>query len=466
MRKYDGQPRACRGACPGVAVHDSCPPSSLMDLPELQELPSAAAPPACKPGAAPSPPPPRAPVPGAPVPLAPWRRARRLFQAPCTARLPPYLAPLSPSVLPRLTVDRRSERVLRSLILHSMGETADLRGAVIIQRVSKAARDREHSVSDQEDENRADCAAEGWDVAESYSQRKSASRFARSGGRQETWAQVFRRITGEIREKRYAAVVMWESSRGSRTPTDWFEFLDACRDSGTLIRVTSHSRTYDMKNARDWRTLAEDGVDNAYESEKTSQRSRRGIRTAIKEGQGHGQPPTGTSSTTTRAPAGRLTASRTPSAPLSSGRSRSAPRPESLPRRSPATSTPAASPLRPVSPGPSRSSGRSSSTLSTPASGAGAENTATAASTTGTGRRSSPGRSTRTPLTGSPREHRRDGAPGGRRTCCPSSPGAPSAGGRCKAGRRTPAASPATPAPAPAATRPGPTGWTSTSPAW
>lgn len=171
-----------------------------------------------------------------------------------------------------------------------MGDEGDSRGAVLIQRVSKESKAREHSVADQEKENRADIEAEGWTVAATYSQRRSASRFARTGGRQETWAQTWKRIIGEINQGLYAVAGMWESSRGSRTPRDWFEFLDACRDSGTLIRVTSHHRTYDMRIARDWRTLAEDGVDNAYESEKTSDRSRRGIRTAIERKQAHGKP--------------------------------------------------------------------------------------------------------------------------------------------------------------------------------
>lgn len=171
-----------------------------------------------------------------------------------------------------------------------MGDGEGSRGAVIIQRVSKAAKDREHSVTDQESENRAACAAEGWDVAVSYSQRKSASRFARTGGRQETWAQTWERITAEIREGRYAAVVMWESSRGTRTPVAWFMFLDACRESGTLIHVTSHEHTYNMRRRRDWNTLAHEGVDNADESERTSERSRRGIRTALARHQAHGKP--------------------------------------------------------------------------------------------------------------------------------------------------------------------------------
>lgn len=45
---------------------------------------------------------------------------------------------------------------------------------------------------------------------------------------------------------------------------------------GVKVHVTQHGRTYDPRNGRDWRSLAEDGVDSAYESEKISVRVRRG----------------------------------------------------------------------------------------------------------------------------------------------------------------------------------------------
>ena len=69
---------------------------------------------------------------------------------------------------------------------------------------------------------------------------------------------------------------MWESSRGSRELEDWASFLNLCREHSVLIMVCTHGdRVYDVRNGRDWRTLAEDGVDSAYESEKISLRGRR-----------------------------------------------------------------------------------------------------------------------------------------------------------------------------------------------
>lgn len=159
-----------------------------------------------------------------------------------------------------------------------------------MQRVSKLASDRERSVTDQEADNRAEAGREGWRVARVFSEQQSASRFARK--RREDWA----RLVGDLEAHVYGpsqVVVLWESSRGDRTPESWFRFLSACRESGTLIHVTSHRRTYDMDIGRDWRTLAEDGVRSAAESEETSERSRRGIRTNVIDGKPHGKIPFG-----------------------------------------------------------------------------------------------------------------------------------------------------------------------------
>lgn len=62
-----------------------------------------------------------------------------------------------------------------------------------------------------------------------------------------------------------------------------------CRRCGSLIHVTTHHRTYDMQRPCDWRTLADDGVDSAYEVEKTSHRIRRDIRANALEGRPHGK---------------------------------------------------------------------------------------------------------------------------------------------------------------------------------
>jgi site-specific DNA recombinase len=50
----------------------------------------------------------------------------------------------------------------------------------------------------------------------------------------------------------------------------WGGFLKRCRKHGVLIHATCHDTTYDPRKPRDFRSLAEDGVDAMYESDKTS----------------------------------------------------------------------------------------------------------------------------------------------------------------------------------------------------
>src|SRR3546814_19166076 len=79
-------------------------------------------------------------------------------------------------------------------------------------------------------------------------------------------------------------MVCWETTRGSREPIDWFTLLNLCRDNGVLIYVISDERTFDPRRARDYKDLATAGVDGAYESDRVSERVRRGHRFAAKSG--------------------------------------------------------------------------------------------------------------------------------------------------------------------------------------
>ena len=88
-------------------------------------------------------------------------------------------------------------------------------------------------------------------------------------------------------------VVLWESSRGDSKLSEWAGFLDECRERDVLIHVVSHARTYNISKARDWKVLADDGVDSAYESEKNSARIRRGMASAARRGEPHALPPDG-----------------------------------------------------------------------------------------------------------------------------------------------------------------------------
>jgi hypothetical protein len=79
-------------------------------------------------------------------------------------------------------------------------------------------------------------------------------------------------------------VMLWEASRGDRTLGTWVAFLDRCRDLGVRIFDTSRGKMLDPQDARDYRGLAEDGVDAAYEADKISMRTSRGLQTAAQEG--------------------------------------------------------------------------------------------------------------------------------------------------------------------------------------
>lgn len=156
--------------------------------------------------------------------------------------------------------------------------------AAIYDRASKDKTKERKSVTEQHGENQNACAHNGWKVTETYADNhRSASRFARTD--RPDWD----RMLADLTARRIDVVVLWESSRGDRKASQWIAFLDVCRELGVLIHVTTHGRTYDMRVPRDWRTLAEDGVDNAYETERLSSRIRRGLRGNAVAGKPHGK---------------------------------------------------------------------------------------------------------------------------------------------------------------------------------
>lgn len=129
---------------------------------------------------------------------------------------------------------------------------------------------------------------QGWELAATYQDGSSASRFARKlrGG----WAQVLE----DVRAKAFDVLVLWESSRGDRDAETWLGFLRQCREAGVRIHVVKDDHTYDPAKMREWKTLAEDGIANAYESELISVRVRRGHTGAAKKGRpSHGNAPYG-----------------------------------------------------------------------------------------------------------------------------------------------------------------------------
>lgn len=148
-------------------------------------------------------------------------------------------------------------------------------------RCSKDRND-EASVDEQGDLGDARCEAEGWTARKYRDNDRSASRYARKG--RDDWT----RLLADLREGAFSIVWLWESSRGDRKAYEWLGFLEDCRERGVRIYVETHERLYDPRNARDWKTLAEDGVNNAYASDETSLRIRRHLAAAARKGRPHG----------------------------------------------------------------------------------------------------------------------------------------------------------------------------------
>lgn len=153
----------------------------------------------------------------------------------------------------------------------------------------RVSRDRSgvgSSPDQQHDENEAELARRGWALHPSpYRDEGSASRYARRE------REGFRQLRDDLVNGRFEAdvLVLWESSRGSRTVGEWASLIDLCAQLEVRFFVTTHGRLYDPTNARDRRSLQEDAVDSEYESAKTSARLLRHTAAAAKAGKAHGK---------------------------------------------------------------------------------------------------------------------------------------------------------------------------------
>jgi len=143
----------------------------------------------------------------------------------------------------------------------------------------KSTKDDGRSIAGQEADYRTDCAEQGDEIGRIFAdQDRSASRYAKRS------RPDYEALLAHIRAGECRKLYLWEASRGSRDLGDWVAFLELCRRYDTLIRVISHRQTYDVKIRRHWRTLAEEGIDSADESEKIAERTRRGKREAAEAG--------------------------------------------------------------------------------------------------------------------------------------------------------------------------------------
>jgi site-specific DNA recombinase len=140
------------------------------------------------------------------------------------------------------------------------------------------------SITEQIAAGHATIADEGWTHAGDYSDGRSASRYATR--QRDEWA----RVLADVKAANLDVLILWESSRGDRTAETWLAFLSDCRRSKVCIYVIKDERQYDLEKARDWKTLAEDGITSAYESELLSVRTKRGHAGAAAEGLPPGGP--------------------------------------------------------------------------------------------------------------------------------------------------------------------------------
>lgn len=147
---------------------------------------------------------------------------------------------------------------------------------------SRQSKDKTKSLDEQATECETDAVEQGWTVDRRYSDGVSASRFAKQA--REHWPKLL----ADLEAGHIDVLILWESSRGDRDAESWLGLLRRCRDRGVRIRVTSHERTYNLAVPADWKTLATEGIDSSYESEKTSLRLRRAVAAQAKQGRPHG----------------------------------------------------------------------------------------------------------------------------------------------------------------------------------
>lgn len=128
---------------------------------------------------------------------------------------------------------------------------------------------------------------DGWTLAGTYSDDSSASEY-RDRDR-EDWPKLVAAVLAGLLD----VLVVWKMARGSRDELDWVPLLRDCRARGVLIHVVADRRTYDPRDARDWKTLYDEAGNASYYSQQLSADVRRGVDQAAAGGGPHGRAPFG-----------------------------------------------------------------------------------------------------------------------------------------------------------------------------
>jgi DNA invertase Pin-like site-specific DNA recombinase len=168
-----------------------------------------------------------------------------------------------------------------------MGASASPLRAGVYGRESKG---KQKSVDDQVELGAQVIAEHGWVFTGSYDDGSSASRFATKV--RADWT----RLAGDLASGVLDVLIVWEVTRGTRETVDGFTWLNLCRDNGVLIYVINEEELFDPGKTSHYDRLGRMILDGATESNKTSDRVRRGTRQAAARKEGatpHGRTPYG-----------------------------------------------------------------------------------------------------------------------------------------------------------------------------
>lgn len=154
--------------------------------------------------------------------------------------------------------------------------------AILYTRVSKDVSGR--STSEQESECRDECARNGWNVVQVFTDNDiGASRWSKKD------RPAYRNLKQALRPG--MVLVTWEASRAQRDLKLYVELRDLCAELGVLW---SYSGTiYDLNNGDDRFRTGLDALLSENEVEKTRDRVRRTVRAQAAAGRPHGKLPFG-----------------------------------------------------------------------------------------------------------------------------------------------------------------------------
>jgi len=147
----------------------------------------------------------------------------------------------------------------------------------------RQSRDKRTSIEDQDRLGRAACGAHDWALIEVIEDGTSASDYARKA------RKGYPGVVVAIREGLVDVLILWEVSRADRRLTSFSALLDLCREHGVKIYVLKHARQYDPADARDWESLATDGVKAQAYSANLSLDVARGLEGQAMSGRPHSQ---------------------------------------------------------------------------------------------------------------------------------------------------------------------------------